>query len=359
MNRILIFIFSLLLLQSGATAAEKRGGGGGVNRQRAVQSAFPKYPEAANHRGESTFARKVPAHPDSLGNHVTEDHLNRVEFAHGRAENVMKTNIHVTDVVHVGRARYATFYRPEFEQRNIVINGYIQNYHRLVLLNPPYLGLWHRHFFYGGFYYGFHPVLDIDLYFYNPMVHWFYVGAFDEGYYRNWYKAEYDAYPELHHSFEYHGLYFPTDNLKQLLFGVSAMPIDKQINFRIAMVQFTKRIAQQMANGLDTHVKLSNGDISVTHYEILSYDNGVALDGFVTFKGKSYNFRGLLDLVSTSQTDVFVPANWEGEPSEKQLAQLDSVNGKIDVIRGGPSLAPADMVSAAPAPSEVNAEPEH
>src|SRR5271165_4557153 len=129
MKTLLIATLGIMIFQSQGLAEGRRNQGAVRVHQSAMpKSNFPKYPEAANHRGESTFARKVPSRPDSLGNHVTEDHLNRVEFAHGRAENVMKPNIHVTDVVQVGRARYATFYRPEFEQRNVVINGYIQNY---------------------------------------------------------------------------------------------------------------------------------------------------------------------------------------------------------------------------------------
>jgi hypothetical protein len=136
------------------------------------------------------------------------------------------------------------------------------------------------------------------------------------------------------------------------------MPIDKQVAFRKAMVVFTQKVAQQMANGLDTHVKLSNGDIAVTHYEILSYDDGVALDGFVTYKNKSFNFKGILDLESPLETDVFVPANWENTPSAQQLTKLDFVNSKIDTLKGEPSQAPSQAVLEEPAPSEVNAEPE-
>jgi len=329
-------------------------------KPRGPAPSFPKYPSGGqvHSAGGQPGFNHVQAHPDSLGNHVTEDHLNRVNFANNRSEQFMRNDVRVTNVVGVGRARFVNFYRPAYVRQNVVFDGYVNRYNTFVLGHPPFLGVWYHHYFYGGLYWGFHPVVDIDAYFYNPMVYWFYAGAADDYYYRSWYANQYDSYPELHRSFQYHGLYYPTENLRQLLFGVSAMPVEKQVAFRDAISQFTKRVAQKMANELDTHVHLANGDIVATHYEIIGYDSAIDLEGFVSFQGKEYNFKGLLDLQSPGQTDVFIPATWDQNPSPEQLNTLDTLNNKINELKGEPAQE-VTPVTPAPSPGDVEAEPEH
>ncbi|MFI5205771.1 MAG: hypothetical protein ACHQVK_02425, partial [Candidatus Paceibacterales bacterium] len=330
MNRLLMTVIVIFLFNFSFQSVFARQGEGQYRKGRGSinsgHSDFPKYSGKA----------KTPSRPDVLGNRVTEDHLGRVDFAHKRTDQMMKSDNRVTDVVRVNRVRFTNFYKPEFDHRAIVYNSFLTRYNAVVISHPLILDVWHRHYFFGGFYYGFHPVSDIDVYFYNPMVHWFYVGAYDEYYYRNWYKAEYDAYPELHRPFEYHGVYYPTENLRQLLFGVSAMPVEKQARFRTSVSFFTKSVAQKMANGLNTHVKLGSGDIAVTHYEIIGSDNAVVLEGVVTFQNNSYNFKGLLDLETPERSDAFVPASWDKNPTPEQLATLDGLNNRINVIKGDP-----------------------
>jgi len=355
---------------------QREGGYGGGGRSSGASSyskkpaasravpRFPKYPKpAARSNGgnqQRPVVNHVPAHADSLGNRVTADHLSRVDFAHNRSESVMRNDPRVTDVVRVNRARFTNFYRPEFEHRIGIFNGFVSHYNGIIIAHPPFLDIWHHHYFFGGFYWGFHPIVDIDAYFYNPMVYWFYVGTFDDYYYRNWYRTEYDTYPELHKPFEYHGLYYPTENLKQLLFGVSAMTGEKQASFRTAISTFTRKLAQNMANGLGTRVRLSNGDIAVTHYEVINYDNAVDLEGIVNYKGQSYNFKGLIDLENPSESDVFVPATWDKNPTPEQLAKLDSLNAHISSLKGIPepevSTEPEPVMSAPPS-GEVSADP--
>jgi hypothetical protein len=366
-------LLGIALIQTPSFAAEfgGHGGGGGEPHGSAIRkrpakgttaSSFPKYPvrsQISSPNGGRPVFQNVPAHADSLGNRVTADHLNRVEFAGGRSEALMRNDVHVTDVVRAGRAHFVNFYRPEFVRKTVVIDGFVNRYNSVVIGNPPFLGAWRSHYFYGGLYWGFHPVVDIDAYFYNPMVYWFYVPTADDHYYRNWYADRYDAYPELHKPFEFHGLYYPTENLKQLLFGVSAMSVEKQVAFREAISRFTRVLAQKMANGLDAHVHLSNGDVDVTHYEVIGYDNAIDLEGFVTFEGKGYNFKGLVDLESPNQTDVFVPATWDKNPSPEQLSTLDSLNERINTLKGEPAQEQPAPVSAVPTPGEVQADPDH
>jgi hypothetical protein len=315
-----------------------------------------------SHGGAPSAHASVPVRHDTLGNHITDDHMNRVNYANNRADNVMRNNAHVNDVVRIGRAHFANKFRPEFEQKRTVFNEMNTRYNHFAMGSPLILDVWHRHHFFGGFYYGFHPILDIDTYFYNPSVYWFYAGTFDEDYYRSWYQDHYDEYPEFHKSFEYHGVYYPTENLRQLLFGVSAMPPEKQAAFRDAITAFTQRLAQNMANGLGTRVTLTQGDAVVTHYEIIGYDDAIVLEGMVSHNGNAYNFRGLLDLGQPQQTAVFVPATWDKNPTPQQLAELDALNAKVDALKGVPPSAPTEPEPAdvpAPPPGQAIAEPQH
>src|ERR1700722_1149244 len=97
---LVILSLSFVNLPAQATEHEVGGrGGGGVNTNwkkgnKGVPN-FPKYPTAARGRsfpagGAHPVVTHVPARPDSLGNRVTEDHLNRVGFANTRAENIMR-----------------------------------------------------------------------------------------------------------------------------------------------------------------------------------------------------------------------------------------------------------------------------
>jgi hypothetical protein len=351
-----ILLIFVGLISSQGMAQEKRGRGGPKKGAAAKggHSEFPAYPARQAH------SPRIPVHNDSLGNRVTQDHVNRVDFAHGRAETLMRKNEHVTDVVRVERAHFVNVYRPEFEQRNIIFNRYIGNYNALVRSHPRYLGFWHSHFFYGGFYYGFHPVLDIDTYFYNPMVYWFYAKSFDDQYYRNWYQTSYEAYPKLQKPFEYHGLYYPTENLRLLLFGVSAMPVEKQVAFRDSVEVFTKKLAQNLADNFNTHVKLAKGDISITHYEILGYDDAIVLEGAVIFNGNVLNFKGFLDLSNPGSTKVVAPISLDKEPTADQIKRLDDITAQVDSIKGEPSQPQSETPTAdAMSSGEVTADPTH
>jgi hypothetical protein len=332
MKRAAYIVFSLTIF-IGLYAAVTHAADVRRKPMRATPSSFPAY------KTRPGAGPRVQGVKDSLGNRVTEDHLNRVEFAQGREDKLMRRDPRTTEVVSVGRARFATVYRHEFEHKTVFIDTGLHHYNTIILEHPQVVGLWRTHGFYGGFYWGFHPILAIDTYFYNPLVYWFYVGAFNEYYYRNWYKTEYDAYPELHQAFGYPGLYYPTENLRQLLFGVSAMPVENQVHFRQAVSFFTSKLAQSLANHLSMRVTLTKGDIVVTHYEILGVDEGIVLEGFVTYNGASFDFKGLLDLRTPPNTEVFAPVALDVNPTPNQIHSLDEMNAQISTMKGEPVTA--------------------
>lgn len=322
-------------------------------------SIFPPYTPrpSTHHTARPPAPQPNVTHEDHIGNRVTDDHMRRIEFAHQRAETVMKTSPQVHNHVAFHAAAFTGTLHPIYEQKQKVYAEHFDHYHAIVVKNPQVWRDWHHHHFYGGFYYGFHPVPDITIYFYNPIVHWFYIGTWDDAYYRTWYAGEYEAYPALNHPFPYYGAYFPTENLRQLLFGASAMPVDKQAQFRTGMINITQQITQQIANISRQHVVLSNGDILLTHYEILGADDGIELDGAVNSQSKSYNFKGLLELNPTNATQTFVTGGGEVPPTPAEFAQVDDLNREIELLRGNaiPDVTPTPIPLM---PSgEVSADP--
>lgn len=349
-----VLVFTLFITTTSSVNGEARRK---PARQGGGSAGFPAY------KGRSAGGSGPVSHPtgvkDSLGNRVTEDHMNRVEFAQGRENKFMRRDPRTTEAVSFGRARFATVYRHEFEHKSVFIDTSLHHYNTLLVLHPEIVGLWRAHGFYGGFYWGFHPILAIDTYFYNPLVYWFYVGAFNEAYYRTWYQGEYDAYPELHQSFGYPGLYYPTENLRQLLFGVSAMPVANQVHFRQAVSVFTQRLAQSLANRLGVRITLSKGDIVVTHYEILGTDDGIELEGFATHNGSSFDFKGLLDINTPSNTSVIAPVALDATPTSAQIQSLDEMNAKIGELKGEPVTAVPQTPMAPPEPpGEITVDPQ-
>jgi len=362
-----LFLISLISAFALTTSAEPREGGTGHGRAvrpGAQHSVFNKYPSrAAPVRGGAVHNNiehsSIPVHPDAFGNRVTEDHLQRVEFASQRATNTMKLDAHVRNSVAFSSAAFVSTMHPIYQQKTVFINDQFGHYNNVIVEHPVYWQTWHSHAFYGGFYYGFHPVPDINVYFYNPMVHWFYVSSWDPQYYHAWYADEYQANPEIDRPFEYFGVYFPTDNLRQLLFGVSGMPVDKQAHFRSSIIDFTRKLTQQLANASRSHVALSKGDIVITHYEILGYDDAVVVEGFATHQKQAYNFKGMMSLTGQPEEKVFVTSTLE-DPSPVDLRNLDDLNHSIDSIRGDVAVAsPAPAQPAVPTPSgEVSADPQ-
>jgi hypothetical protein len=364
-----LILVSLVMSLSTASFAEAPHGGGPRGPvPHPHKSVFPAYPKrAAPMRGQAPTRRMAtPVSEDHLGNRVSADHLNRVEFAHQRSETVMRNSPQIKNHVAFHSAAFAGTLHPIYLHKQTVYEENFNRFHTVVVQHPVAWRDWHYHHFYGGFYYGFHPIPDVSIYFYNPMVHWFYIGTWDDTYYRTWYAQEYEAYPQLNQPFTFYGVYYPTDNLRQLLFCVSAMPVDKQARFRTGITEFTQKLTQQLANFTHQHVALSNGDIVVSHYETLGLGGGLDLEGVVNFQSKSYNFKGLINLETDHQVDVFIAGNGESAPSADQLKHLDELNHQMDEIRGvssetqAPATAgstPAYPAEAAPASGEASADP--
>ena len=338
--------------------------GGGPSAP-STHSVFPADSHGASQASVST-------HFDKKGNSVSSQHLGQVNFANQRAAQVMKSNPQIRSQVAQSNAAFTNNFHSAYHQRNQFYHDQYHHFHNtVVVVNPAYWYPWWGFGFYGAWWWGYYPCPNIGLYFYNPMVYWFYTPYWNDYYYQTWYAGDYSAYPNANRAFPYYGVWYPTENLKQLLLGTSAMSAERQAAFRVQIESFTQLLTQAVANESQSHVTLSKGDIARTHYEMLKNDDGVLLEGGVAFKGTTYHFKGLLNLNSKDkekehQTQVFVANVTDKPPTDDQKKEMEKLNQSIAEVRGAPEPSPSPVSSASPSSSaspadtpkgEVSADP--
>lgn len=254
----------------------------------------------------------------------------RINDARGRTDSRMKRNPAVINRVNE-QSRWATrTYTPIFERRSPVYQRYVDSFRSY---HNRYPG-WSRYRFFGGGYYALRPIFNIEVDFYNPLVYWFFVPTYSVDYYRPWYGSYLERYDVLRQPFRYSGYFYPTESLRQLLFGVSAMAIEKQVAFREAIAIVTDMLARRTTEVAYVAANLGRGDIVVTHYEMVGYDRAVALEGFVNVDDRLYNFKAIVDLRYPDSSDVFVTGAMDREPTALEMQALDRLNARVGNYEG-------------------------
>ncbi|OQW49935.1 MAG: hypothetical protein A4S09_11880 [Proteobacteria bacterium SG_bin7] len=265
-------------------------------------------------------------HRDPNGNVITRNHPGRINTVNNRINTVMRRDPRIGGVVNRHGGWYRTNRYPYSVTRH---NWYYGHYNNWRVRYSP----WWRHGFYGGYYWPYRPILDINIYFYNPMIYWFYVPVWDDYYYRVWYERYYDQYPELRTPFPYAGIFFPTEEFKDLNISVSGMDIRSQINYRHAIVSLHDQMRSQFSIILGTQIAFGQNDIVVTHYQFMPNDNGIVVEGFANYQQQSLPFKGYLDLNSGS-TWVFTTASDGSSPSPQEMDSLNQLNTRIEAAGG-------------------------
>jgi hypothetical protein len=201
---------------------------------------------------------------------------------------------------------------------------------------------WYRYGFYGGWYWGLRPYYDIHTYFWNPVVFWLYGDAWDDYYYYRWYGSDYWSHPVLHTHFPRPGAFYPTESLRDLLVGVSTMPVLEQENFRTGLLTLVSQLEAQLSQRLGGTVMLGRNEIAVTHYQML--EGAVEIDGFATpshAAGETqFAFKAYLDLNDPANDSVFIPGG--DQPTDGELYQLRQMNERIEQ-RGGTNEFPPSL----------------
>lgn len=238
----------------------------------------------------------------------------------------MRGNVRIGGWVNLQIGYYRTHYYPTYVSRASWYNSYYPTWR--ARYTP-----WNRLGFYGGFYWNLRPVADIGVYFYNPMIHWFYSPQYDDYYYNTWYNSGISAYPEMRNPFPYTGTYFPTEEFRDLNLGMSQASVSAQVNYRRAMIDFTLKLQQQVSLIIGYQATLSANDIVINHYQQINGDSGVVIEGFVTQNQQSYPFKGYLDL-NSGVADIFVTGSDGQSPTQTEMDQLGYVNSRIQSAGG-------------------------
>ncbi len=260
------------------------------------------------------------------GNIVYGGYHTRLGQVHNRLD-YMRGNVRIGSWVNLQVGYYRTHYYPTYIPRTTWYNSYYPSWR-------VHYSHWGRWGFYGGFYWNLRPVADIGVYFYNPMIHWFYSPHYDEYYYNTWYNSGITVYPEMRTPFPYAGVYYPTEEFKDLNLGMSQANVTAQVNYRRAMIDFTLKLQQQVSMIMGYNVSLSANDVVINHYQQLNGDVGVVIEGFVSYQQQSsYPFKAYLDL-NTGNADLFVTGNSGQSPNPTEIDQLGNLNSRIQGAGG-------------------------
>jgi hypothetical protein len=151
-------------------------------------------------------------------------------------------------------------------------------------------------------------------------------------------------------------VFYPTEELRDLATSLSVLPAVEQGNFRLGLIELVNRLQSDLGNQLGYTVVLGRNDVVVTHYQVL--ETAVVLEGFVANDARQTAFKALLDLDNPSSNLVFVPV---GEPSDEQLAELQTLNERIielgGVVDTNATVPAAEVPAPVPAPAPVIVTP--
>ena len=273
-----------------------------------------------------------------LGGGHTRNNLNG---AYRRASG-LRYSTGVNNRLYGFRNRYFSTHQNYLQRRFGVCGGFYRNdvyrYH---------YSRWFNHGFCGGYYYPVYPWYNIHNYFVYPMINWLYVQTVDTEYYQTWYGTDYNVCPVT--AFPYATAFFPTQQMRDLGMEMSGLNATLQCGFRSAMVIMTKSLVQLVANQIAASFVLADSDIVVNHYENLG-NTGVVLEGFINHDDINLPFKAVLDLVTPSNTSVFIPTS--DEPIQTDIDQLDRLNNQVKNLGGDPSQVndePENLVTPPPA----------
>ena len=266
---------------------------------------------------------------------------------------VMHGDPHVVEVVGREGGIWRGDYRVGCVDRFGIYNGFGPRW------NPFYARWWYPHYFYG-FYWAINPYYDIDTYYWNPMVYWFYADSWDEGFYNTWYGPNYPIFAQYPGQFYRVGVFYPTISFRDLVVGVSDWEIARQNIFRRRMQYLTEQLELRVSQHVGMTVQLDRNAIVVNHNQVLD-DRAVLVDGFVNYgENVQMPFRALLDMTDADQESIFVSESNTDQPSAADAQELDQLNGRVTSMGGvleDPTQEQAPVVTPAPTTPVVQPQP--
>ena len=262
---------------------------------------------------------------DKSGNTVTKDHDKRVKDVTKRGQSITKKDKDFHNRIDTRSNDYKNNGRRGYE-------GRVASYREFGARWHGYYTPWYAVGFCGGFYWGFNPFLDINTFFWNPSIYWFY-NAYDPYIDQTWYGADFNNYPVLQTGFRYVGVFTPTEEFKDLGLDMTGLSVQAQAGFRSSMNVLGDQLNADSIARLGA--PLASGDVVVNHYQTLPNDGGLVVEGYVAKANGQFAFKALLNFYSPESSIVFAPSQpADGNVSPAELQQLNNLNSQI-VNMGG------------------------
>lgn len=262
--------------------------------------------------------------PSHLYNRYTQAHFNWLR----QRQTNFNYSVNVRGWLDGRRSYFRNQYNVSIYNRsNRYVNFYLNNAYRYGY------SAYYDHGFCGGYYYPVRPWINIEQYFYYPVIYWLYDDRDDSSvsYYQEWYGVDYPSYPVTPFSFA--GVFFPTESLRDMAMEVSAMPAATQYQFRQSLEQMLNALTDRASEILGEGFELGDNDVVIDHYENLS-DRAIVVEGFIDRGDIHLPFKGVLNLEYVDSTAIFIPS---GEvPTEGDLADLAALNQMIVDLGGDP-----------------------
>lgn len=180
--------------------------------------------------------------------------------------------------------------------------------------------------FCGGFVFGVRPVIDVTIYFGNPLWAAFYTDSVDVVIVNGWCGQACVSHPYT--PFSHRRVFYPTVEFRDVVFAVSDFSIDAQYRFREGMEDLTNLVAQRLANASGRSVALAENDLVITNRQIL-LDRAVVVEGYVDHDGIRFGFKALIDLRNSRDNMFFFPGTVDGVPSQFEIDTLERMNTRI------------------------------
>ncbi|MBS1960602.1 MAG: hypothetical protein JST04_00190 [Bdellovibrionales bacterium] len=246
-----------------------------------------------------------------------------VNVQHYRGTDVNVVDKRITDFGSRGNVRVITQERSlsyrNSSQYNTVISreqtyrNYRTNYSRYYQ-SPAYVSRGYH----GGYYYDLRPVVQVDVYFSNPLVFWLFNSTYEDSYYRTYWGYDYQPFSAFNRA----GVFYPTQDLIDLARDVAGMNYGNTANFRAAMQVLAEQLEAKLPG------RLGSNDVVISHAEVVSANLAV-VEGYVNTYGQPFSFKALLDLNNGYGSMVFVPSTWDRDPTAYDLYILDQINARI------------------------------
>ena len=234
----------------------------------------------------------------------------------------------------------------------------LQQARELWKVAPALWAEWYSYGLYGGYYWDLGADFEISDNFINPVIaYYFGDGTYDhdlfDAYYgqdwsstdssEEWYIQEasatdYDMNPQssarsyqiaYQDAFPFAGIFLPTVSFRELLLGLSAMDMNLQKQFRLALQEVILLLTRQLQKPLGKNFQFGRNDITITHFRIAE-GIAIVIEGTAGNSATMFPFKALLNLTDAKKSAIFMALSTK--PKSSEIKALDQLNSEIDFI---------------------------